>query len=598
MRKVVFVLLLVALTSALFAVDPLKFHIGNLRASDMPHGPWLYDFDDPGLPLPQIYTDGNCFTRGAKVPAWLFGFSKLDWKDGTTTCTLQAQNLGFDPGGAVTVKLDPYILTGFGKLNTSDYSTNWTVHGEAGDRRDYTEGICHFYVDGVEKMRLLNCKIVAVSPYQTKEQIRAILSARLIPGAINWQNDVGNGGNIIVNGWGYLDEANTVEAWRNAFANSYDNQVFMDFTNATYVFGDPEGWFTFDVVVRPAFHKESVSIQDVPAGSEVDVPSPLSELETHFTTAVNGGAQSTLRGYTVNEVLAAPGGNYPLYILTPATKYWQLSTTLSTFNADITFDLTGQSLGSTASWRILHRPFYSTDWIEYPLANTQIADATHIKAMGVTSFSEWTVGSIEAELPVEMTSFTATLTAQMLVNLQWTTESETNNLGFNIYRSTNTILSGSTKMNQTVISGNNSSVTHTYNFLDPEVVVGTTYYYWVENVDMNGASHFSNYVSVAVVGADLPIIPPFSALKNAYPNPFKVNTITKIEFDVKTGETATLTIYNTRGQVVQSYTRTAGSQTISWNGQDNHGQECSAGVYFYKLSTPSCNKTKKIVVLQ
>ncbi len=216
----------------------------------------------------------------------------------------------------------------------------------------------------------------------------------------------------------------------------------------------------------------------------------------------------------------------------------------------------------------------------------------------ITGFDNFLVSYNEIELPVEMSSFTATVTSQMLVNLQWTTESETNNLGFNVYRSSDSNISNALKLNQAIISGTNTSTTHSYNFTDPEVENSTTYYYWVENVDFNNKSNFSNYITATIDNPTTPTITVATALRNAYPNPFTAASGTKIGFDVKTGETATLTIYNTRGQVVQQYSRSQGSQEVSWNGIDSHGNVCGAGVYFYKLNTTNTSITKKFILLQ
>jgi hypothetical protein len=594
MKKVLLFLIVFGFVYSVSAIDLLKFHISNLRSTDMVTGPWMYDFDDPGLPT----HDGNPFTlKPGPSNSHLYAFRNLDWATPATTSTLMVENLPFVTGSdVVTVTMEPYILTGFNHINTVLPIAPWTIYGQAGDRRDYTTGICHFYVNSVEKMRLVDCKIVAISPYQNASQIRVILTALGIPGAAGWQMNVGSGGAVVVGGWGYLDPAHTDAQWQTAFANPYGNQVFMDFSNTSYVFGTPYGWYTFDVNIRPAYHQECIATEEIPAGNNVDVIIPEANVATHFNTAVSGGATEQLRGYTVNEVLEFPGGNYPPEILTKATKYWQLSTTLSSFNADITFDVTGQALKNPAAWRILSRPFYSTDWVIYPTIS--VVDANHIKALGVTSFSEWTVGSIEGTLPVELSSFTATAAAQLFVSLQWTTESETNNLGFNIYRSSDSFASNAIKLNQGMIAGTNTSVQHSYNFTDPEVESGATYYYWLESVDFNGTGHFSNYVTVTVSGNSIPNVPTVTALKNAYPNPFRVNSATHIGFDVKEGEAAKLTIYNIRGQVIKSYVRFTGNQLVSWNGCDNQGKSCVAGVYLYKLISPSISVTKKILLTQ
>lgn len=72
-------------------------------------------------------------------------------------------------------------------------------------------------------------------------------------------------------------------------------------------------------------------------------------------------------------------------------------------------------------------------------------------------------GSIEGALPVELSSFTATLVTDG-VQIKWRTESEINNLGFNIYRS-NTKDGEYTKVNARLIAGAGTDATpHDYSF--------------------------------------------------------------------------------------------------------------------------------------
>jgi hypothetical protein len=223
----------------------------------------------------------------------------------------------------------------------------------------------------------------------------------------------------------------------------------------------------------------------------------------------------------------------------------------------------------------------------------------YIGAKGAQGTFEVLLSNGGNDLPVELSSFSAVATSQMFVNLQWTTESETGNLGFNVFRSNDNNVANATQVNFGIIGGTNSSTTHNYNFVDNTVDASTTYYYWLQIVSIDGASSFSNAVMIATNGVTPPpATPNTTVLRSAYPNPFNVNTSTNIEMDVKTGETATLTIYNVLGQTVKTYVRTAGSHKITWNGRDDRGSVCGCGIYFYKLSSPSVNTTKKMVVVK
>ena len=87
-------------------------------------------------------------------------------------------------------------------------------------------------------------------------------------------------------------------------------------------------------------------------------------------------------------------------------------------------------------------------------------------------------------------------------------------------------------------------------------------------------------------------------MRNAYPNPFAANGSTNIEVNLKAGENGTVTIYNVLGQTVRTFSVSEGNHMINWNGRDSKGNACGSGIYFYKLSTPSMNVTKKMVIVK
>ncbi len=208
---------------------------------------------------------------------------------------------------------------------------------------------------------------------------------------------------------------------------------------------------------------------------------------------------------------------------------------------------------------------------------------------------------LDNDLPVELSSFTAMTTAQGYVNLQWTTESETNNLGFNVLRSTDDNPANATQVNMSMIQGTNTSQQQTYNFVDNSVNSFTTYYYWLMLVDFSGTVLLSNSIMVTTtVSVDDQIQLPENTtlLKSAYPNPFHENTTTNIGIQVKKGETASVTIYNILGQKVRTFSNETGSHLIVWNGKDENGSAVGSGIYFYRLVSPTVQTTKKMVVIK
>jgi hypothetical protein len=203
------------------------------------------------------------------------------------------------------------------------------------------------------------------------------------------------------------------------------------------------------------------------------------------------------------------------------------------------------------------------------------------------------------ELPVELSSFTAVATAQLFVNLQWTTESETNNLGYNVLRSTQNNPATAQKVNASLIAGNNSSVHNTYNFIDEDVVANTTYYYWLEMVSMSGVSELSSGVTVRVENNTTPpVLPTATTMSKAYPNPFSATHRTQLNVNVKANETANVTVYNILGQAVKSWTVQPGTTVLQWDGKDSKGTTLGCGVYFAKMTSPSKTMTTKMVIVK
>jgi hypothetical protein len=84
-----------------------------------------------------------------------------------------------------------------------------------------------------------------------------------------------------------------------------------------------------------------------------------------------------------------------------------------------------------------------------------------------------------------------------------------------------------------------------------------------------------------------------SCLYNAYPNPFRQSETALIKAHVAHGESGTLTLYNLRGQIIQSQQLSSGPHEITINGTG-----LPAGVYLYQLSTPTLNTTRKLVLLK
>lgn len=202
-------------------------------------------------------------------------------------------------------------------------------------------------------------------------------------------------------------------------------------------------------------------------------------------------------------------------------------------------------------------------------------------------------------LPVTFSSFTASLNQNHSVSLHWITQSESNLIGYSVYRNTSEDHSSAQRISSIINAGNSSNETH-YNFTDNETQENNNYYYWIVVNELNGQSSWYGHVNINTYNNENPIIPPLTSMGNTYPNPLRLSSgFVSLEVDVKDNETANLSVFNAKGQLIQSFTNlTPGSHLVKWDGKDKHGIRCSNGVYFFKLTSPSAISVRKSMILK
>lgn len=216
------------------------------------------------------------------------------------------------------------------------------------------------------------------------------------------------------------------------------------------------------------------------------------------------------------------------------------------------------------------------------------------------------IGGEGQTLPVELSSFTVSTTANREVKLEWITQSESNMLGYNILRSITDRIDDADKITPVLIPAHNTSETTKYIHLDREVSPGILYYYWLEIVSMDLSTDFYGPISIQVNDEDEGeggIIPSeyITELIGAYPNPFNIST--SIEFSLETDENVTIKIYNLKGQYVRTIIDnrlfTEGKHRVIWDGKNSDGLDCPTGVYFYTFRTgKEVHSFKKMLLLK
>ncbi len=290
-------------------------------------------------------------------------------------------------------------------------------------------------------------------------------------------------------------------------------------------------------------------------------------------------------------------GNTLLYFGTDTKYRWRLRGNDGTADTDdgTLYDDTGQAVGGS-NYRDYQQSI-GGPWIQ-------------------DSYTNATPGYFDNDqsLPVTLTTFQASV-QNGAVLLQWRTESEVENLGFEIYRSWNETegfqLLDSYRNNAALKGHYNASNAHSYSYLDQNVTAGETYYYKLADVDFTGHRTFHGPIKVQVENSqngpiaddNAQAIKKFVLYPNV-PNPF--NPSTTVSFDIPTSKESAvrvaLNIFNVRGGKVR--TLFSGSLAggkhyrMQWDGKDNAGNVMPAGIYFAVLRAGNMQQSQKMCLVK
>ncbi len=253
--------------------------------------------------------------------------------------------------------------------------------------------------------------------------------------------------------------------------------------------------------------------------------------------------------------------------------------------------------------------FNGTNWVSVGIYEVTTPSASDPKSVTFPialntkdSMNEYTVKQPESTLPVELSAFTGYYASDTGISLSWTTESESNLLGYNIYRNSVAELDDALMINPKLIMGTNTSNEHIYTYTDGEnLEIETEYCYWIQSREYDGNTMFFGPVKVKTSGS--PVEPDDinlkTGIKAVYPNPFNPNTT--VSFDLAVNLKADISVYNVKGQLIKELYKgelTAGNHKVSWNGTDYMGNECASGVYCVRLKAGKHTTMEKIMLLK
>ena len=313
--------------------------------------------------------------------------------------------------------------------------------------------------------------------------------------------------------------------------------------------------------------------------------------------------------YNVMQINDYPNQTDGLYINYPSV-YWEILIYNhdGSFNADVDFHYDNLGpISDESALSLFTRSSTGDSWTL--VSNITINDEGintdgigYITANNLTSFSQFIISSNSEDnsLPVELTSFTARVEDNKVI-LNWRTESEIDNRGFEIERS----IKGeqNSDYNWGMIGfvsgqGNYSSFTN-YSFIDADLENSGKYFYRLKQIDTNGRYIYSSKLEVNYINPAEHLASDYYLSQN-YPNPF--NPITTIQYRLPVDSHLRLIVYDLLGrEVAELYNGISelGDHSIKFNACDLEN-----GIYYYRIQARSLDNkhnfttTRKMTLLK
>jgi hypothetical protein len=168
--------------------------------------------------------------------------------------------------------------------------------------------------------------------------------------------------------------------------------------------------------------------------------------------------------------------------------------------ADLVIDYSNvPNISNPGAIKLLKRADAASAWTDVTGDFTHNTTLRTFTKTGETSFSEFSIGDNgENPTAVDLVYFVATAT-DLGIRLDWQTATELELLGFDLYRAESEA-DLPVRLNEEPIPGQSSGspVGGSYSFQDLTAVPGTTYYYWLEVIQSDGAAERYGPVSTAM----------------------------------------------------------------------------------------------------
>ena len=206
----------------------------------------------------------------------------------------------------------------------------------------------------------------------------------------------------------------------------------------------------------------------------------------------------------------------------------------------------------------------------------------------------------DVPVPAELASFAGEVSFENEVTLHWGVASQSNNLGWEVYRSVDQARFH--LIGELIPGDGTTDQFRTYSFSDADLPDASKVYYYLRQIDLDGSTARSEVIEVSLSSTLISqqVLPLANELRQNFPNPF--NPETTISFDLDDHAIVSLHIYDVTGQVVRDLISgqnfSAGRYEQLWDGKDNSGLTVGSGLYLYRIQSEKFTAMRKMVLLK
>jgi hypothetical protein len=364
--------------------------------------------------------------------------------------------------------------------------------------------------------------------------------------------------------------------------------------------------------------------QNITAGDPDPVYFNDGKLVIDFKAGFSGGDASVFFNHGKNSIRDSIGSGLDHIAV---KGYYTIVTNASSYEADIVFYYSGIPEWENVSddendLKICYwdeNSGTSGRWLTVGSLG-QIVDTSNNKIIvpGLSSelekYSLFTLGSVSiiSSIEDELISFRTVILNDGL-RLQWETENETDNMGFELWRKSGQDidfhLQASYLTDENLKGSGSANYGKEYQYIDRFVRYGQTYTYKLMKVGYDdGKFEYKkitiDYIPQNIVKINSLEIPEKIQLYQNYPNPF--NSGTMIEFSVPVSANTQparvrLDIFNLLGQKIKSLYNGElifGRYLLHWDGKNEVNQQAASGMYVYRLIVNEKVLVKRLSLLK